>query len=308
MTAEIAGHTGFDWVCIDAQHGPMGTDTMLAMLQVLTLTGTPTFVRTPWHDPGLIMKVLDGGAVGVIVPMGSTASEAAAAAAACRYPPRGIRSMGPSRAQFLTPCYSARVGDSIALCVPMIETLEGVENVERIVEVPGVDGIFIGPGDLSLAEGYPPALAISAPDHVDRVMRVLEAYLRRRVVPGIYSGDTKADFDLIHQAGMKSIGWASGLADPGQQKALAASWSVDFPTLDCEGGIRGKGAWTQPWLDTSGFGLYMPYGSDGSIFNGMSAPWLMNRFKYCRAGLTSRTGSRTCDRITRSNGAAPSGS
>jgi 4-hydroxy-2-oxoheptanedioate aldolase len=191
MTAEIAGHTGFDWVCIDAQHGPMGTDTMLAMLQVLTLTGTPTFVRTPWHDPGLIMKVLDGGAVGVIVPMGSTASEAAAAAAACRYPPRGIRSMGPSRAQFLTPCYSARVGDSIALCVPMIETLEGVENVERIVEVPGVDGIFIGPGDLSLAEGYPPALAISAPDHVDRVMRVLEAYLRRRVVPGIYSGDVE---------------------------------------------------------------------------------------------------------------------
>jgi hypothetical protein len=93
--------------------------------------------------------------------------------------------------------------------------------------------------------------------------------------PGIYSGHTKADFDRIHQAGMKSIGWASGNADPAQQKALAASWSVDYPTLDCESGIRGDGPWTQPWLDTSGFGLYMPYGADGSAFNSKRAPWLI---------------------------------
>lgn len=91
--------------------------------------------------------------------------------------------------------------------------------------------------------------------------------------PGIYSGNTQADFDRAHQAGMKSIGWASGNADPAQQKALAASWSVDFPTLDDEPGIRAYGAWEQPYLDTSGFGLYMPYGADGSRIKGFRAPW-----------------------------------
>jgi hypothetical protein len=93
--------------------------------------------------------------------------------------------------------------------------------------------------------------------------------------PGIYSGHTKADFDRIHQAGMKSIGWASGNADPAQQKALAASWKVDYPTLDDEPGIRAFGPWEQPWLETSGFGLYRPYGSDGSGFIGKRAPWLI---------------------------------
>ncbi len=189
MSAEILGHTGFDWVCIDAQHGPMGTDSLLAMLQVLTLTGTPAFVRVPWTDPGLIMKVLDAGAVGVIVPMVSTPQQAAEAAAACRYPPRGIRSMGPSRVQYLNPGYDAAMGDRIALCVPMIETLEGVERVDEIAAVPGVDGLFIGPGDLSLAEGYPPSLWTDTPDHVARIMRVLDACRRHDVVPGIYSGD-----------------------------------------------------------------------------------------------------------------------
>jgi hypothetical protein len=91
--------------------------------------------------------------------------------------------------------------------------------------------------------------------------------------PGIYSGNTKADFDRAHQAQMKTIGWASGNADPGQQKALAASWAVDYPTLDDEGGIRAYGSWEQPWLDTSGFGLYMPYGADGSRIKGFRAPW-----------------------------------
>lgn len=189
MSAEILGHTGFDWVCIDAQHGPMGTDSLLSMLQVLTLTGTPAFVRVPWTDPGLIGKVLDAGAVGVIVPMVSTPEQAAMAAEACRYPPRGIRSMGPSRVQFLNPGYDAAMGDRIARCVPMIETLEGVERVDEIAAVPGVDGLFIGPGDLSLAGGYPPSLWTDAPDHVARIMRVLEACRRHGVVPGIYSGD-----------------------------------------------------------------------------------------------------------------------
>lgn len=189
LTAEILGHTGFDWACVDGQHGAMGVDTMLAMLQVLTLTGTPTFVRPPTDDPGLIMKVLDAGAVGVIVPMVNTAEQAAAAAAACRYPPRGVRSMGPSRIQLLEPGYDPATGDRIALCVPMIETLEGVENAEEIAAVPGVDGIFVGPGDLSLAGGYPPSLTTAADDHVARVMRVLQACERAGVMPGTYSGD-----------------------------------------------------------------------------------------------------------------------
>jgi len=93
--------------------------------------------------------------------------------------------------------------------------------------------------------------------------------------PGIYSGNTKADFDRAHQAGMTTIGWASGNADPAQQKALAALWGVDFPTLDDESAIRAYGPWEQPWLDTSGFGLYHPYGTDGSVFRILRAPWFI---------------------------------
>jgi len=92
FTAEVMARAGFDWICIDIQHGLMGQQDMVGMLQGVAATAVPSMVRVPWNDPGWIMKALDAGAAGVIVPMVNSPEEAAAAAGACRYPPEGYRS------------------------------------------------------------------------------------------------------------------------------------------------------------------------------------------------------------------------
>src|SRR5439155_16169946 len=101
FTAEVVARSGVEWICIDAQHGLVGYGEMLSMLQAVTATGVPALVRVPWNDPGWIMKALDAGAAGVIVPMVNTPEEAEAAAGACRYPPDGYRSWGPTRASLV---------------------------------------------------------------------------------------------------------------------------------------------------------------------------------------------------------------
>jgi 4-hydroxy-2-oxoheptanedioate aldolase len=148
--AEVLAAAGFDWICLDLQHGLIGYETMLAMLQAIG-GRAPVLVRVPWNEPDEIMRPLDAGATGVIVPMVNTAAQAAAAAGACRYAPAGYRSWGPSRASLGHPDYTPESANDSMLCVVMIETVEGVENVEEIVAVPGVDAILIGPYDLHLS-------------------------------------------------------------------------------------------------------------------------------------------------------------
>jgi 4-hydroxy-2-oxoheptanedioate aldolase len=135
------------------------------------------------------MRALDGGATGVIVPHVESAEEAARAVSACRYPPNGIRSWGPGRAAFGVQDYNAARADHAVLCVVMVETVEGVERVDQIVSTRGVDGVFIGPADLSLSGGGQASMGADTPDHVSRIRKVRDACRRRGVVAGIYSGD-----------------------------------------------------------------------------------------------------------------------
>ncbi len=192
LSAEIIGRTGFDWAGVEMQHGLAWLDHMVPMLQGLAIGRTPAFVRVPWNEPWLIMRALDAGATGVIVPHVESADEAARAVAACRYPPVGIRSWGPGRAAFGLPGYNAADANRDVVCVVMVETLEGVERVDEIVSTDGLDGVFIGPADLSLSGGGPPSMAADAPDHVDRILRVRDSCRRGGVVAGIYSGDAAA--------------------------------------------------------------------------------------------------------------------
>jgi len=171
------------------QHGLAWLDQMVPMLQGLAIGRTPAFVRVPWNEPWLIMRALDGGATGVIVPHVESAEEAARAVAACRYPPHGIRSWGPGRAAFGVADYTAAKGDEAVLCVVMVETVEGVERIDEIVSTKGVDGVFIGPADLSLSGGGLASMRADAPDHVARILKVRDACRRCGVVAGIYSGD-----------------------------------------------------------------------------------------------------------------------
>ena len=187
-SAEIMAHQGFDWLCIDTQHGLIDYTYAVPMLQAISTTDTVPFVRVPWNEPSIIMKYLDAGAYGIIVPMVNSAAEARRAVSACRYPPDGIRSFGPNRVTYYAGRdYAAGANEEVA-CVVMIETAEALVNLDDILSVPGVDAAYIGPADLSLALGLPPRGDNDDPRHVAAVAQIREACLRHGVVPGIHTG------------------------------------------------------------------------------------------------------------------------
>ncbi|CAN5404980.1 aldolase/citrate lyase family protein [soil metagenome] len=194
-TAEMIGRAGYDWVGIDHQHGSMSFAGVDSMLQALAVSRVPAFVRVSSADAvAEICKVLDYGAAGIIVPVVNTAEQAEAAAQACRYEPRGIRSWaGPGvRAAMAEPSYTPQTANERVKCIVMIETLEAVKRIDEIVDVPGIDGIFVGPSDLAHSGGLPPSLFADDPEHVARVEHVLFAARRRGIVPGIYAGTVAA--------------------------------------------------------------------------------------------------------------------
>ena len=195
LPAELMGRAGFDWVLIDTQHGGIAPGDLLPMIQVLELSGTTPVVRVPWTDPPTIMRVLDFGARGVIVPMVNTAAEARAAAAAVRYPPLGIRSFGPTRGGYGSP---AEANDDVVL-LPMIETTLALENVEEIAATPGVDGLFIGPVDLGLSMGLPLDWTASSPGILDAVDRVVAACERTGRFAGTVSSSADHALDLLER-------------------------------------------------------------------------------------------------------------
>ena len=140
-TAEVMANLGFDWLCIDLQHGMIDYQDLTAMLPAISTTPTTPLVRVPWNEPYEIMKALDAGAYGVIVPMVNNRDEAERAASACRYPPDGMRSFGPIRAALYGGRGYAKEANSEIACIVMIETAEGIDNLEAIVTTPGVDGV-----------------------------------------------------------------------------------------------------------------------------------------------------------------------
>ncbi|MFI4933613.1 MAG: HpcH/HpaI aldolase/citrate lyase family protein [Caulobacterales bacterium] len=157
------------------------------MLPAISTTDTTPIVRVAGNDPKEIMKVLDAGALGVIVPLVNNRAEAAAAIAACRYPPDGSRSFGPIRAALYGGRgYAAEANNEIA-CIAMIETKEGIEKVEEIVTTPGLGGVYIGPSDLALALGQPPLGDTEDPKHLATVGAILAACKKHGVPAGIHT-------------------------------------------------------------------------------------------------------------------------
>jgi 4-hydroxy-2-oxoheptanedioate aldolase len=184
FVVEMAALEGFDYVCLDLQHGLMGYETFLACMYALARTGSTPIVRVPSLDSDLIGKVLDAGAEGVIVPMVETAEEAARAVAACRYYPQGRRSIGSSRGVYALGNDPQNVNREI-ICLVMIETAVGVHNVEEICSVPGVDGVYVGPGDLAITLGLQPTLISQPGDHTDAIERVRATCAAHGIVAGI---------------------------------------------------------------------------------------------------------------------------
>jgi 4-hydroxy-2-oxoheptanedioate aldolase len=165
-TAEVMAHQGFDALCVDLQHGTAEMGDVLPMLQAISQTDTVPVVRVAWNDPAAIMKALDLGAMCIIVPLVNNAEEAAKAVAACRYPPVGMRSNGPVRAVLYGGAdYVANANDEI-IVMAMIETKEGIANLDAICATPGLDAVYIGPADLSFALGLAPRADNPDPLHI----------------------------------------------------------------------------------------------------------------------------------------------
>jgi 4-hydroxy-2-oxoheptanedioate aldolase len=191
ITAELAALAGYDYVCVDLQHG-LGTEaTMVSMFHGTQAGGAVPLARLAWNEPWLIMRALDLGAAGVILPLIDNAGQAAKAVEACRYPPLGRRSYGPIRAELVAgTAVPAELGAD-ALCFAMIETRDGLDNLDEIAATPGLDGLYIGPSDLSIALGLPPrAVAVDPGEDrqalAEAIDRVREACIANGIVPGMH--------------------------------------------------------------------------------------------------------------------------
>lgn len=192
FSAEIMAHQGFDWVCIDMQHGVVDYQVALTMLQAIGTTETIPIVRVPWNEMGIIGKVLDAGAMGVIIPMVNSVEEAKAAVAACRYYPQGSRSFGPTRASYYAGTdYFAGANQQIA-CIPMIETKQAVERLDDILSVPGIDAVYVGPADLSITYGLPPGMNNGSPFEEARVL-IAKKCAEHGVTAGIHANASLAE-------------------------------------------------------------------------------------------------------------------
>ena len=178
---------GFDYVCVDTQHGNIEYQMAVEMIRAIEYAGTTPIVRVPWNEPGIIGKLLDAGAHGVIIPMVNTVEEARAAVRACRYAPDGARSSGPTLVQMRTDRpYFEWAQDNVA-CIPMIETVQAVENIDAILEVPGIDAIYVGPSDLSITLGLGPGNHDESAAFTDALDVISAACARAGVVAGIHA-------------------------------------------------------------------------------------------------------------------------
>lgn len=185
-TAEMLGTLPFDYVNVDLQHGVGDYDSMYAIFQALRTSAAMPFARVPWNEPGIIGRVLDAGAMGVIIPMVNSVDEAAAAVAACRYPPEGRRSYGPLRAAVAHgPNYFDGANEQIAV-IPMIETAEALDAIDHILEIDGIDAVYVGPADLSLSLGLAPGNHNDDPLFTDALTRIVESCRQHGVIAGIH--------------------------------------------------------------------------------------------------------------------------
>jgi 4-hydroxy-2-oxoheptanedioate aldolase len=190
LSAETMSHQGWDSLTVDQQHGVVDYQAAVTMLQAISTTDTMPLTRVPWLEPGIIMKMLDAGAYGIICPMINTRQEAEALVGACRYAPVGYRSFGPVRAlMYAGPDYPKMANETV-LAIAMIETRKALDNLDEIMSVPGLDGIYIGPSDLALSLGGTPQPDQTEPKVVAAIEAILAAAKKHGVAAGIHCGTT----------------------------------------------------------------------------------------------------------------------
>ena len=228
-SAEVLAHQGWDFLFVDMQHGAIDERAATDMLTAISTTDTTPLVRLPGLNSGMVGKMLDAGAYGIICPMIDTAEEARRLVAACRYPPLGNRSCGPFRARLYGGADYVEHANETVLALAMIETREALENLEEIVAVPGLDAVYVGPSDLSFALGLTPGFDQEEKVFLEAIDRIVRAAKAQGVVAGIHNGSAAYARRMI-QLGFRlvSISTDVGLLTAGSRHILDA-----VPPSDC---------------------------------------------------------------------------
>jgi 4-hydroxy-2-oxoheptanedioate aldolase len=189
--AEVMSHCGFESVTVDLQHGLVDYQTALGMLQAISTTEATPLCRVPWREAGIIMKMLDAGAYGVICPMVNTRDQAEELVSYARYAPQGQRSFGPTRAVIYGGADYGQKANEEILVLAMIETVQALENLEAIMTTPGLDGVYVGPADLSLSMGYTPRLDPEQPEVLKEMKRIVDTAKKHKLIAGLHVGSVE---------------------------------------------------------------------------------------------------------------------
>lgn len=239
FAAELCAAEGFDYVCVDLQHGLLHFDAMAPVLVAISRTGVSPIVRVPANQPHHIGKALDAGAEAVVIPMVNSRDEAERAVGGCRYAPEGTRSFGPVRSGlFLNEAPPSEVNGEV-LCIVMIETVAAVERADEICSTPGVDAVYVGPADLAVSMGLIPGAASRSPEHASAIEHVRAVSTAAGVIPGIHTaGGEQARAYLDAGFRMVSIATDAALLRAAHRAELAlarGASAADHPSGPAEG-------------------------------------------------------------------------
>jgi 4-hydroxy-2-oxoheptanedioate aldolase len=197
FSAETMAHQGWDSLTIDLQHGLSDYSAAVPMLQAISTTPVAPLARVPWLEEGILMKMLDAGAYGLICPMINSGAECERFVSACRYPPRGGRSFGPIRALLYGGAdYAKHANDEVAL-LAMVETKPALDNLDDILKVPGLDGIYVGPADLANALGCTPKFDQEEKPVVEAIEFIVRKAREHGRIAGIHNGTAKYALRMV---------------------------------------------------------------------------------------------------------------
>jgi 4-hydroxy-2-oxoheptanedioate aldolase len=221
LSAEIMARAGWDSITIDMQHGTADYADLLAILPVIGQTGTVPLVRVPWNRPEDIMRALDAGAMGIIAPMIETADDTRALVDACLYAPDGARSFGPVRARLAYGDSYGQNANANILPIAMIETRAALDNLDEILQVPGLGAIYVGPADLSLVHGLPPGFDREEPGMLTLFDHIL-VRARAHGIPACIHCGAPAYAKRMHERGflLTTIGSDARFLEAGAQAAI----------------------------------------------------------------------------------------
>jgi len=223
FSAETMAHQGWDTLTIDIQHGVVDYQAAVTMLTAISTTETVPVVRVPWLDPAHLMKILDAGAYGVICPMINSRADAEKLVAYTRYPPTGTRSFGPIRGLLYGgPDYPQHADDTVVVFA-MIETRAGLDNLDDILSTPGLDAVYVGPSDLSLALGCRPTFDDVDPPAAEAIELIAAKAKEHGKVAGIHNGTPETALKRIEMGyQFVTISSDARLMASGSQQVLSA--------------------------------------------------------------------------------------